>query len=332
MKKLTAIFLLLSNGLLAQVPTGQKATPFDKFISKPEIEWAAYINDTVRFKKVNFNALLLKRLTAGEIRASLPVGSGSYQADKISYLNKKEIDDKILYTKNRVAVFDSTGNMVREEERRSDNFDTTLFTLTDATQILYIENGQLKTYTPWVAPMKPVTTSTGLYLGEGDLFAACFNFSYTYRSSKQNKIVWLGQYKKKISLDSFQVINKLKELYGRNLLQTLWPYVLKNKIRAFDYEKNNRINPGEFTTDLLNGARIPISLYDSAGNIVGHSFAKAELVPQVFTTLELVQDWYYDRTANIIFTTAREAYLYAKKWTNNGEPVMASPIIKLVFQ
>ena len=107
MIKTTAIFLLLSNISFAQLPTQQKATQFDKFINKPEIEWAAYINDTIRFKKINLNNLLFSRLVKNEIKISLPVGSGSDEANQIRYLNKKSIDEKLLYQKNQITIFDS---------------------------------------------------------------------------------------------------------------------------------------------------------------------------------------------------------------------------------
>ena len=89
MKKIIPLLLLVSNASFAQLPTQQKATQFDKFINKPEIEWAAYINDTIRFQKINLNNLLFSRLVKNEIKISLPVGSGSHEANQIRYLNKK---------------------------------------------------------------------------------------------------------------------------------------------------------------------------------------------------------------------------------------------------
>lgn len=331
MKKLTTILLLLSNITFAQLPTQQTATQFDKFINKPEIEWAAYINDTISFERVNLNNLLLTRLSKNEIKASLPVGSGSIQADQIRYTTKKELDHLKSHN-DEIAVFDSLGNMATKIKRQPYIIDTATFTITDITQILYVANGQLKTYIPWVATMLPVITSMGVKLGYGDYFSTCFNNNYDYRSPRQNKIIWLSQSKKKISLDSFIVRNKLKELYGRNLLLTLWPYILKNKISVFDYGNNKKLKPEELTTDLVNEEKQQVPVYDSTGNVTGFQFVHSALPPDVFTSAELVQNWYYDQTKNIVFTTTREVYLYAKKWTSKGEPQNASPILKLVFQ
>lgn len=330
MKKLTALLLLFSNAVHAQLPTQQKLTPFDKFISRPEIEWAAYINDTTRFENINLNKILLLRLAKNEIKASLPVGSGTSQAGQIKFSTKKEID-AIKFRSDEVAIFDSLGNMIRTEHR-SPGIDTSSFTLTDVTEILYIENGQLKTYVPWVATMLPVVTSTGVYLGEGDYFSTCFNYNYKYRSPKKNRITWLAKTKRKINLDSFEVRNKLKELYGRNPVQTLWPYILQNKITILDYEKNSRLNPEKLTTDLINEDKIAVPVYDSTGRVVGRQEKSYELNPQSFTSMELVQDWYYDQTGNIVFTSIREIYLYAKKWLANEEVSEPRPILKIVFQ
>ena len=329
MKRLIAILLQLSNASFAQSPTQQIVTQFDKFINKPEIEWAAYINDTIRFEKVNLNKLLFIRFAKNEIKASLPVGSGSPEAEQISYLKKKEID-RVKFHANDIPSFDSAGNMVGVQSVMPE-IDTA-FALTDATQILYIANGQLKTYTPWVATMIPVVTSTGVYLGNGDYFSTCFNFNYAYQADKKNKILFLSQSKRKIRLDSFDVKNKLKELYGRNLIQTLWPYILKDKFEIFDYTKNKKIKAKELDAELINGPKAAVPIYDSLGNITGSKIIQEALSVDVFTSIELIQDWYYDQTKNIVFNTVRELYLYAKKWTTDGEAKEATPILKIVFK
>ncbi|MEP7254307.1 MAG: hypothetical protein ABI666_00955 [Ferruginibacter sp.] len=332
MQKLIAILLLLSNASFAQSPTQQIVTQFDKFINKPEIEWAAYINDTIRFENFSLNKLLLTRLAKNEIKASMPVSSGSAEADQIKYSKKKDID-LIKFPGNEIAVFDSTGNLVRTEHR-SQEIDTASFTLTDATQILFIENGQLKTYTPWVATMLPVITSTGVYLGNGDYFSTCFNFNYAYQAGKQNKILFLSQSKRKIRPDSFDVRSKLKELYGRNVLQTLWPYILKDKFEMFDCTKNKKLKAKELDGELIsgNGSKVAVPIYDSLGNITGSKIFQEALSIDVFTSIELIQDWYYDQTKNIVFNTVRELYLYAKKRTTDGEAKEATPILKIVFK
>jgi hypothetical protein len=326
MKKLTTLLLLLSNSIFGQ----QKATPFDKFISKPAVEWAAYISDTVRFKKLNLNSILFTRLAKNEIRASLPVSSGTSETQQIRFLKKKDID-AVKFRGNEVAVFDESGNMTATENSLPP-LDTASLTLTDVTQILYIENGQVKTYIPWVSTMLPVITSLGVYLGEGDYFSTCFNYKYNYQAPKQDKITRFGNTRRKISLDSFEVRKKLKELYGRNLIQSLWPYIINDKFKIFDCTTNQRVKAAELDAALITGARLPVPVYDSTGMQVATKTIQEALSPDGFTSVVLAEDWYYNHTGNIVFTVIREVYLYAKKWNGYEVSSQAEPILKLVFQ
>lgn len=61
MKKiLTVLFILISSVSFTQ--NLARPTQFDKFISKSYVEWAAYVNDQVRFEKEHLNKVLLERL------------------------------------------------------------------------------------------------------------------------------------------------------------------------------------------------------------------------------------------------------------------------------
>lgn len=330
MKKLIFLLLLPVSPVFAQLPTEQKATRFDRFITRPEIEWAAYINDTIRFENPNLNRILLLRLARNEIRASLPAGSGSSDADRVKYLKKKDIDlvKFHVYEKHR---FDSTGELTGIEYLVP-AIDTASFTLTHATQIIYVVNGQVKTYVPWVSTMIPVVTSTGIYLGDGDYFSTCFNDNYNYQAGKQNKIQFLSQSKRKLRLDTADVRSRLKELYGRNLLRTIWPAVLENRFGIIDCAKNKMIKAKELDADLIFGPKIPVPFYDADGNQAGTRLVQEELSPDSFTSIELIQDWYYDAAKNVVFNTIREMTLYAKKWTADGLSAGPSPILKLVFK
>ena len=329
-KTLTVIIILAGNISIAQSPTEQKATQFDKFINRPEIEWAAYINDTIRFEKTNLNKILLERLAKDEIKASLPAGSGNEEANHIRYQKKKEID-RIKFHVNEVAAFDSEGNMIGVKYVVP-RFDTASFTLTHATQILYVEKGRVKSYVPWVSAMIPVVTSSGIYLGDGDYFSSCFNFQFNYIAGKQNKIRFLAQSRRMLSLDSFDIRSKLKELYGRNLVQSLWPYILKNRFVLFDVGKNNILKAEELDFYLVNEQKITVPVYDVDGNVTGSKPVSQPLSPDVFTKAELIQNWFYDQTRNIVFNYCMEMILYAKKWTSTGEEPEASPILKIVFK
>lgn len=333
-KVLTVIIILAGNISFAQHPTQQIPTRFDKFILSPDIKWAAYINDTIRFESPNLNKILISRLTKNEIKASLTPYNAA-QADQVKFLNKKDIDNERLYPNyTPVPQIDSMGNRLPDIKREDlkMKIDAGAFTLTDVTQILYIVKGELRTYVPWVTTMFPVITSFGLYLGDGDYFSTCYNPDHTYRPGKKNRILFLSQSIKRIRLDSFDVKSKLKELYGRNMVQTLWPYILENRFEMVDMENNKPVKAEELDASLVTGRKILVPVYDADGKQTGASIEKEPLLPDQFSSVELIQDWYYDQTKNIVFNITRELYLYAKKWTAEGEAKEPSPILKIVFK
>ena len=330
MKKLTPLLLIISNLAFAQLPTQQRTTPFDKFVAKPEIEWAAYISDTIRFEKPNLNKLLLIRFGKNEIKAAMPVGSGSEEADIIKY-KKLAAVDKIKFAEMMVSVYDSLGNFVRTETIRRGLMDTASFTLTHATQILYLENGQLRSYVPWVSTMIPVYTSAGMYLGNGNYFSSCFNVNYKYVLATTNKITWLKQASQKIRLDSFNTRNKLKELFGRNLVESLWPYLLKSRHELFNATTGKRLQPRELNSELIYG-RMVVPVYDQEGNVKGEQAVQNPLTPDIFTSVDLKQDWYYDPVKNMVFCSIRELTLYTQKDTGNGTEMKEAAILRVVLK
>jgi len=329
-KKFVVIFILLSNVSFSQnLP---KPTQFDTFITKPNIEWAAYANDTIRFEEKSFNKLLFQRMEREEIKVSLPVWSGSNDANYISYLKKDSLNEEVLYPLHRFgSMIDSNGNNILPSPPIEPfKIDTTAFTVTDVTQILYIAGGKLKSYVPWVSPrMIPITLSNGHLLGYNAYFSTCFNYKYDQLPGKKNKISFLTKTNSKLRLDTSNGESKLKELYGRNLIETLWPYISGNKIELFSVETDKRIKEEEINALIKNPA-FPIPAFDSLGLIyTGYMGMNFDL--KLFTEIELAQDWYYDHTGNIVFNRIKELYLYAKKWTKNEEDKKSSPVLKIVF-
>ena len=329
MIKTTAIFLLLSNISLAQLPTQQKATQFDKFINKPKIEWATYASDTFNFNNGQLNVLLLKRFTANKIKASLPVESRTNQTNNITYKPIDSVNNIILYQPDDY-VMDAEGNTILKKNPLQ-KIDSATFKITETTQILYIEDGTLKSYIPFVTPTLPVFISTGKYIGERFYFTSCYNYKYNYKSRKKNKLIFLQQTSKIIRLDSVDTNNQLKELYGRNMLETLWPFVLENRFTIISMYNNKQIDPKDIDSSLGFNHPIIVPLYDSTGTVYAYNVLEGPFRRKKFTKATLVQNWYYDETKNIVFNKIKEMILYISKSNNAGleEPV---PVIKLVFK
>jgi hypothetical protein len=59
------VFLICSYCCQAQDFIKRVPTQFDHFITAPSIEWAAYVNDSIRFTQPNLSAILVKRMENG---------------------------------------------------------------------------------------------------------------------------------------------------------------------------------------------------------------------------------------------------------------------------
>ena len=325
-KNLIVLLLLLSNISFAQYKP--RPTQFDKFVNKPNIEWAAYASDTFNFTKADLNNLLLNRIGKNEIKASLPVESRTNGADQIKYTIKDSIDHA-FYGDNVDFTMDSLGNVVGQK-RPIPKRDTSNFKVTEVTQILYIENGTLKSYIPFVTPMLPVFMSSGNYIGEQFYFTTGYNYKYNYKPRKKNKLIFLGQTKKMIKLDPPQPTEKLKEMYGRNLLQAIWPSVLNNKIDAFSLD-NRKLKPEELDITLAYNEPLLAPVYDSVGTVFSYVVTSNPIDTRQFTDLQLVQDWYYDYKKNKVFSIIKEMVLYLIKF-NKTEDKAPVPVLSLVFK
>jgi hypothetical protein len=321
-KKLTLIFFFANQILFAQNKT--QPTPFDKFVNKPGIEWAAYASDTVNFTSADLNNLLLKRISKNEIKASKPVESRTTEADKITYSPQDSID-QAFYGDLIDILMDSTGAqyfLKREVPEK----DSSNFKCTEVTQILYIEKGKLKSYIPFITPTLPVhMTSSGEYIGERFYFTSCFNYTYNNKPRNKSKLVFLTQTKKMISLTTTQRTDQLKEMFGQNLVETLWPHVLKDEIDVFAIKDNRKLKLEELKGDLVFDDPLIVPIYDSLYTIPPDIFDPIN--PGRFTDVQLLQYWYYDHKGNKVYSTIKEMVLYAKK--DDKETL---PVLRLVFR
>lgn len=323
------IFAFLNQVAFAQIQN--HPTQFDKFINQSKIEWAAYVNDSFYFNKAGLNDLLINRLEKKEIKASLPVSPRSKEADNINYLAKDSIDKIILTPGHKVTpIYDSNGNVIKLGWfQKNDN--ASIYNITEVTQILYIEKGQLKSYVPWVTPTLPLFMSSGKYLGESYYFNTAYNFKYNYRHRKRNNIVFLEQTNKKLKLKPADAANALKELYGKNLIETLWPYVLENKIDLFSVRDNKLINPADLVNNSGFTDNILVPLYDTASTIYKYEIEAKSITPKDFSDVVLIQDWYYNESKNIVFNKIKEMYLYISR-PEKEEGKVPVPVLKLIFK
>jgi hypothetical protein len=323
--------------LVARMASGQSISDhgpsqFDKFVLSPRIEWAQYIDDTIRFENPSLNKILAKRFEKNEIRSSLPVELNWNHRQPLAYTKKTKLDDQMLYPLCQLPIYDSMGNILKaDREASKTNLDTAAFTLMGMTEILYVEDGKLRSYVPWANVKIPVTTNAGIFLGIATYFSTCFNLDPHYLSAAKNKIAFLKQTRKKVELDSIRNEYRLKEMYGKNIVAQLWPSVLKNSFEIISLKTNRKIKAAELRTDLVNDVITSVPVYDSLGNLAGSKIITDDLLPSNFTAIEFIQDWYYDYTRNIVFNKIKEIYLYAHITRADGLDKEVTPVLKIVL-
>jgi hypothetical protein len=135
-----------------------------------------------------------------------------------------------------------------------------------------------------------------------------------------------------IKLDVAEPGDKLKEMYGRNLLETLWPHVL-NEIEAFSINGNRKLKQEELNVTLASEWPSIAPIYDSTSvsTILEFKVIANAIDSKRFTDAEMVQDWYYDHKKNKIISNIKEIVLYLSKF-NKTEEKETVPVIKLVFK
>jgi hypothetical protein len=323
-KKLTLIILVTSQCSFAQ--NKPLPTQFDKFVTRPGIEWAAYVSDTVNFTSSDLNNLLLKRISKNEIGASKPVEGRTTEAEKITYSPLDSID-QAFYGDRIDILMDSTGTqyfLKREvPEKDSSNFKGT-----EVTQILYIEKGKLKSYIPFITPTLPVyMMSSGRYIGERFYFTSCFNYTYNGKPRNKSKLIFLTQTKKIINFTKTPKTDQLKEMYGQNLVETIWPHVVNNELDVFAIKDNRKLKPEESDISLAINDPVIIPVYDSVGSVISYVVSAKPINMKSFTSVQLLQDWHYDRKRNKVYSNIKEMILFVKK-----DDKEAAPVLRLVFR
>jgi len=320
--KLVLILLLPTTVVFAQQKN--QPTPFDRFVKKPGIVWAAYASDTFNFQDKGFNYLLLNRLAKNEIKASLPVESRTKDVQDIKYISKDAIDVNFYGSRIDTAM-DETGKLIKVE-RPAATIDSAGFKCTEVTQILYIEKGKLKSYIPFVTPALPVYLSTGRYIGERLYFNTCYNYQYNSKPRKKSKRFFLLQTKKIIDFEDTKINNELKSMYGNNLIKSLWPYVMQNKIPAYAVDNEERLKPEELNMGLVKTWPVLSPIYDSNGAVVKYEVVPVEVDPGKYSGVLLIQDWFYDNKRNKLYARIKEMVLYIKK--DDKEPI---PFMRLIL-
>lgn len=324
--------LLLTATVITKAQYRQQLVPnqFDAFIAKPEIEWAAYASHTFCFR--GFNNMLIKRFEKKEIKASMPVLHGLIDIGVIKFISKDSLDGIKLYSEREPAQPDVINTPLSDMSKYRGvrvPVDSSENSLTAVYEILYIEKGKLKSYQPFLSPrIIKVLTRSGIVLGLTDYFSTCFSSDYSAEYDGKSACKFLSQTTRRFKTDSVNTEDKLKETYGRNLVETLWPYVMKDKFKIYSFEKKKNIKATEIR-HLREYLQVPVPRFDSLGKMEASPFADAEVNPSIFKYADIVQDWYYDVKKNRLVSKVKELILVG--FTEDGNERRFFPVLKLIF-
>jgi hypothetical protein len=320
--RLLVFSLLISSYSFAQIDGQRSSTKFDKFINLSKIQWAAYTNDTIRFDTYNLSDELYKRFQKGEIKISLPLSRDSLMAGKpIIYVNKKELGKK---------SFAPGLSPVKENQKPTNRVDSNSSEVINVEEILYVANGKLHSYIPWVSPRISIYTSRDQFIGTSEYFSSCINFKYNFKPAAHDDLIFIKSTKRKFLINSFPQTEMLKEVYGRNMIEAIWNEIMNDKNEFIDIKSGQKTSVKglrEYTFP----SSITIPVYDSLGNLMGTKNYNAPLSPFLFQQIEITQNWFYNYSKNIVINNIPDITLFLRS-KNFQDYEEMKPTLKIIFK
>jgi hypothetical protein len=328
MKYLLAALLFFSSHAFAQ-DYEITETPFNKFVKQPSVVWAVYANDTISFDLPHFSATLLNKIKKGRLKISNVLEPGTQGENHVRLKSKKSADS--IFLSDPVLLTDvgeqGISKWVYQKDRIYDQLKSSPFY---ASQIFYISSGKLKSYVPHLSPTANFITASGIDLGQIRFFTTAINFSYSSSFSSKDKIIYLVQTHRVLEVDFIKQEDKLKETFGRNLIQCLWPSVISNKNRIYLISSGKKITGKEIISGEWTGDAVSVPVYDSDGNVSESKTFYPEISGKSFKKIEITQTWFYNETRNIVFNKIPEIILFANIKDSSGNTEL-KPAIKIVF-
>lgn len=326
---LTIILLILTRLSFAQ---SSVPTQFDTFISRPSIQWAAYVFDSLRFQKHNLASILVHRMTDNQIITSLPLNAGAKEVDCIEYCLSDDVKDRFGVGLVGPA-YDSLGNIIAIDsaDLPKSGIDSLSENLLFCNQVLYVEDERLQAYIPWISPTYSMYFSYRRFAWFMPYFSTSFNFDPNYFPPQKDKILKLESRRLKVKLDSIAKENMLKELYGKNLVWALWPSVESGAVKIYSVKTGQRILPEKINQFIVAPVARCYDRYNDVGEIIGCNCENGNPIPFYITEVDIIQDWIYDYTANKVICKIPEMLLYVGRDDDGNLCVSDQPELKIIF-
>lgn len=329
MRFLIFVMCLHSASLFAQNYSPLVKTNFNKFIEKPSVEWAIYSNDTLQTILPDLREILLKKMKDKKIKI---FGEEIAENSSENNLNNKSANYDLtnMAPSQSVLIYDSLGNEISAStEVISDQGPIGILNIY---QIFHVENGKLLSYISRVSPLKNIVITSGVFLGRSEYFSTALNMNPFFKKDKKDKIIFLKTTKTIIVVDSIAKNNRLKETFGHNLIETLWPYIISNKLSIFNAGTNQSTTIDKINhNNELNLETVAVPIYDSLGNLEKNKPIFINIGANNFDKISLIQRWYYNDTKNIVYCIIPEAYLFLKRLDKNATIKDLKPALKIAF-
>ena len=323
------LFIFISTNIFAQYESRfdtRIETPFNSFTKLPSVEWAVRSNDTFVCLKPDISKILVDKILKSTILTCYPFEYDSQEELKIKYTSKDENMQFLFECALIHPIYDPNGNPTTILKKRKDEAEY-IKELVLVHEKLYIIDGSLGSTVSYVSIIKDIITPQDIHLGKTEIIATAINKKYNFSPSQKDKIIYLTKTQKELYVDSIKKEDKYKETFGRNMVETLWPYVLANKLKAYSIATGKLLNVKEINSSLIGNTIVDIPVYDSEGNLLARKIKKYPLQANIFTKVIINQTWYYNDTKNIIYNKIPDIILYAKF---NGEEEL-KPILKISF-
>jgi hypothetical protein len=314
---------------------GYSQNIYNSFVEKSTVIWAAYANDTFRFTELNLNLFLRDQLVKNKIEARLE----HYENNSFQKVTIDSVKERIRATQI-MSVIDSNGNEIDQVIAASNQlYDDTYFNeftkdLLNVQQVIYLEDGELKSHVSWVSPMYFIVTSYGTKLGMSDAFFTAFNEQPVIKNRWKRNAIYLGKIKKKYLLNPLTSgIPLLKPMYGKNMLEAFWPSIDQKNIQFQQPLTGATLTKQELSMFLLDSSIIEVPIYDEFGEFISTKKMDLKEVPLSLGNIPFVmleQEWFYLPAQNKLYSNILSIECWANKTQQGKIDEKPSPFLKII--
>lgn len=294
-------------------------TKFDKFILDKDISWAAYTFDSVLTTSPTLAEVLLSRFGNKEIKVSLPLTFERGKDDIVKY----QQFDSILKTQFPPGLDQSSGAQT-PYKLDSQQINTA--------RILFIEDGRLYAYVPWISTRIYINTSNGFFVGMSEFFSTAINYDRRSKSKDYRKSKLLLTISRTFNAKAIPSNEMLKSIYGRNMIQAIWDGLKEGKVELTEVESGKIIpfGKGQNMPSIV-GQPVQVPVYDSLGNIKGYQLVAPATSISRLSYLELKEEWYYNKAKNKVYCRIPEIILFEDVEVEDSGRKAIRPIVKIKY-